>query len=44
MAYNTKMKNRLRWSKLYNKKTKTSSDLELMDMPYDGEADDSEGD
>lgn len=44
MAYNTKMKNRLRWSKLYNKKAKTSSDLELMDMPYDGEADDSEGD
>lgn len=36
LAYNYKMKHRLRWGKLYNKKGKASEETELMDMPYDG--------
>lgn len=43
IAYNAKLKNRLRWAKLYNKKAKASADLALMDMPFDGESDDMEG-
>lgn len=44
MAYNYKMKHRLRWGKLYNKKGKSAEELDLMDMPYDGDADDEEED
>lgn len=44
MAYNYKMKHRLRWGKLYNKKGKGPDDIDLMDMPYDGDADDEEDD
>lgn len=41
MAYNAKMKNRLRWGKLYSKKGRIP---ENMNMPYDCEDDDTEGD
>lgn len=44
MAYNYKMKHRLRWGKLYNKKGKAAEEIDLMDMPYDGDADDEEED
>ncbi len=44
MAYNYKMKHRLRWGKLYNKKGVDSDALDLMDMPYDGDVDDEDAD
>lgn len=45
LAYNYKMKHRLRWGKLYNKKGKAAEEMELMDMPMDGDSDeDSEDD
>ena len=44
MAYNVKMKHRLRWGKLYNKKGKGTDGMDLMDMPYDGDTDDEEDD
>lgn len=44
MAYNYKMKHRLRWGKLYNKKGKAAEEVDLMDMPFDGDADDEEED
>ena len=40
LAYNWKMKNRLRWGKLFNKKGgKTADEYEMMDAEYDGDDD-----
>ena len=38
LAYNWKMKNRLRWGKLFNKKGgKTADEYEMMDAEYDSD-------
>ena len=44
LAYNWKMKNRLRWGKLFNKKGKTADEYEMMDSEYDSDNDDQEDD
>lgn len=44
LAYNWKMKYRLRWSKLFNKKGKTADEYEMMDSEFDPDADDLEED
>lgn len=44
MAYNYKMKYRLRWGKLHNKSGKNPDDIDFMDMPLDGTDSDTEDD
>ena len=44
IAYNWKMKYRLRWAKLFNKKGKTADEYEMMDSEYDRDNDDQEDD
>ena len=44
MAYNWKMKNKLKWSLLINKKGRTADEYEMNDCAYDSDADEPEDD
>ena len=44
MAYNWKMKNKLKWSSLINKKGRTADEYEMNDCVYDADADEPEDD